>query len=50
LRILEDKSERRRLAEAGRERVLSHHSWPASMQRFDGIVTRCLAVAQSGRK
>jgi sugar transferase (PEP-CTERM/EpsH1 system associated) len=40
LRILDDPRERRRLAEAGRERVLSHHSWAASLQRFDGIVAR----------
>jgi sugar transferase (PEP-CTERM/EpsH1 system associated) len=40
LRILEDPRERGRLAEAGRERVLSHHSWAASLQRFDGIVAR----------
>ena len=49
LRILGDPNERRRLAEAGRERVLSHHSWPASMQRFDGIVARCLSAASRHR-
>ena len=42
LRILEQPAERRRLAEAGRERVRSHHSWAASLQRLDGIVKRCL--------
>jgi glycosyltransferase involved in cell wall biosynthesis len=31
LRLLDDPVERRRLALAGRERVLSHHSWPSSM-------------------
>ena len=36
--ILDNENERRRLASAGRERVLTHHSWAASMQRLDGIV------------
>ena len=42
LRILGDPAERRRLAVAGRERMLSHHAWDRSMQRLDGIVERCL--------
>jgi sugar transferase (PEP-CTERM/EpsH1 system associated) len=42
LRILVDPSERARLARAGRERMLSHHSWPRSMQRLDVIIERCL--------
>jgi len=41
LRIMSDKAERARLAAAGRARVLSHHAWPASMQRLDAIVERC---------
>jgi sugar transferase (PEP-CTERM/EpsH1 system associated) len=44
LRILEDDGERRRLASAGRERVLLHHDWGHSMQRLDGIIERCLAA------
>ena len=47
--ILEDRSERARLARAGRERVLSHHSWAQSMRRLDGIVERCVAGARSPR-
>jgi glycosyltransferase involved in cell wall biosynthesis len=43
LRILEDSRERRRLALAGRERVLSHHAWERSMERLDAIIDRCLA-------
>jgi predicted RNA methylase len=27
---------------AGRERMLSHHAWPRSMQRLDGIIARCV--------
>jgi sugar transferase (PEP-CTERM/EpsH1 system associated) len=41
LRIAENPEERRRLAQAGRQRVLSHHAWPRSMQRMDGIIQRC---------
>jgi hypothetical protein len=40
LRVLGQPEERRRLADAGRERVLSNHAWPASLRRFDGIVDR----------
>ena len=42
LRILEDPAERRRLAVAGRDRMLSHHAWVQSMKRLDGIIDRCL--------
>jgi len=41
LSIAENPDERRRLAVAGRQRVLSHHAWPRSMQRLDGIIQRC---------
>jgi polysaccharide biosynthesis protein PslH len=44
LRILDDPAERRRLAVAGRERMLSHHAWERSMQRLDRIIERCLAT------
>jgi sugar transferase (PEP-CTERM/EpsH1 system associated) len=44
LRILDDRDERRRLALAGRSRMLSHHEWGRSMQRFDGIIERCLGA------
>jgi polysaccharide biosynthesis protein PslH len=40
LRILEDRAERQRLAEAGRSRMLSHHDWPGSMRRLDAIIER----------
>jgi glycosyltransferase involved in cell wall biosynthesis len=42
LRTLADPAERRRLAVAGRERMLSHHAWDRSMQRLDRILDRCL--------
>jgi sugar transferase (PEP-CTERM/EpsH1 system associated) len=40
LHILEHPEERTRVAEAGRTRMLSHHDWACSMQRFDAIVKR----------
>lgn len=45
LRILGDAEERRRLAIAGRERMMSHHAWHKSMQRLDGIIDRCMSVS-----
>jgi glycosyltransferase involved in cell wall biosynthesis len=50
LRILENSAERCRLAEAGRARVLSHHAWPSSMRRLDGIIDRCLETFRSPRR
>lgn len=44
VRILDDPAERRRLAIAGRECMLSRHAWSASMQRLDGIIERCLSA------
>jgi sugar transferase (PEP-CTERM/EpsH1 system associated) len=38
LRIVEEPTERARLAGAGRARMLSHHAWPRSMQRLDAII------------
>ena len=43
LRVLEDAQERRRLALAGRARVLSHHAWTASMRRLDNIIERTVS-------
>ncbi len=40
LRLLEDPAERRRFAEAGRARILSHHTWSRAMRRFGEIVRR----------
>ena len=46
-RIIEQPAERDRLARAGRERMLSHHAWPRSMERLDTILDRCLDEFQS---
>jgi len=43
LKVVEDPVERRRLALAGRARMLSHHGWEQSMRRLDDIIERCLA-------
>ena len=40
LRIVQNRAERTRLSNAGRARMLSHHSWVKSMQRLDGIIAR----------
>jgi sugar transferase (PEP-CTERM/EpsH1 system associated) len=40
--LLAGPSARARFAAAGRERVLSNHSWPQSMQRLDRIIDRCI--------
>jgi hypothetical protein len=39
--ILNDPSERDRLATAGRARMLSNHNWERSMQQLDSIISRC---------
>jgi glycosyltransferase involved in cell wall biosynthesis len=38
LRLLDDSRERATVARAGRERVLTHHSWRASLARLDGLL------------
>lgn len=43
LRIMGDSGERDRLARAGRERVLTHHSWKSSMRKLDEIISSALA-------
>ncbi len=41
LRITDNPAERQRLAQAGRQRMLSHHAWPRSMHRLDSLIERC---------
>lgn len=36
--LLEQPERRARLSTAARQRVLTHHSWPASMRKLDGII------------
>ncbi len=49
LGILESPERRGRLAAAGRARVLSHHSWPSSMRRLDGIIEHAFERKSAGR-
>jgi len=42
LRLLDEAAVRRQFAEAGRARMLSHHSWAASMRKLDSVVEDCL--------
>jgi len=46
LSLLENPALRERFARAGRERVLSHHSWAHSLRTFDGLIHQCLAAAR----
>jgi sugar transferase (PEP-CTERM/EpsH1 system associated) len=50
LRLLDDPAERGRVAAAGRARVVSNHSWPASMKRLDAIIDRCLLAYATRRE
>ena len=51
LRITGSADERARLAHSGRERMLSHHAWPSSMRRLDGIIEGCVKTfAQQSSK
>jgi sugar transferase (PEP-CTERM/EpsH1 system associated) len=38
VRLLEDPGERRKFADAGRARMLSHHQWEPSLQRLDRLI------------
>ena len=38
VRLLDDPGERRKFADAGRARMLSHHSWARSMQLLDTLI------------
>lgn len=43
MQIVDSPAERNRLAIAGRQRMLSHHAWPRSMVRLEGIIDRGIA-------
>jgi len=48
LSLLENPALRDRFARAGRERVLSHHSWAHSLRTFDRLIEQCLAGVRRG--
>ena len=43
MQILGSPQERQRLSRAARNRVLDRHSWAASMQKLDGIISSVTA-------
>ncbi len=50
LRLLEDPKERQRFSRAGRNRMLSHHSWDHSMKKLDAIIETCMDRTHSRNK
>lgn len=42
-------AERERLAQAGRQRVLSHHAWPRAMARLDQLIDRGIRNYSMGK-
>lgn len=42
LSLMDNPASHRALAIRGRERMLSHHAWPGSMNRLDALVTSCV--------
>ena len=50
MRIIDSPAERNRLAMAGRQRMLSHHAWPRSMERLDGIIDRGIKNFSANRE
>lgn len=50
IRLLDSPEERAKLADAGRQRMLSNHSWSSSMKRVDAIIEDCLATAGGRHK
>ena len=50
LKIMDDPTDRARLAVAGRARITSHHSWDSSMVKLDRIIEACLQGYHKGRR
>jgi hypothetical protein len=46
LHLLNDPEERNRISAAGRQRVLTCHSWEASMEKLDELIATCLSQTQ----
>lgn len=43
LKLVANQDVRKQFSEAGRARMLSHHAWPKSMERLDGIIEDTVA-------
>lgn len=50
LQLLDGPMDRKRLAGAGRQRILTHHRWETSMRKLDTIIERCLAKDTRSRR
>ena len=50
LSLMNDSARREHYAQAGRDRALSHHNWPASMRRLDTIIEHCLQRSAMSEK
>jgi polysaccharide biosynthesis protein PslH len=48
--LLSNNGERQRYSEAGRARMLSHHSWEGSMRKLDRIIEDCMSTSGQGKK
>ncbi|WP_213999914.1 TIGR03087 family PEP-CTERM/XrtA system glycosyltransferase [Arsukibacterium sp.] len=46
VKLMRNPSYRQQLAEAGRQRMLTHHQWHLSMQQLDSIVQQCINLHQ----
>jgi sugar transferase (PEP-CTERM/EpsH1 system associated) len=44
--VLDDPHQRQHLGSAGRDRMLSHHSWQAAMRRVDGLINTVMPQRQ----
>jgi len=49
IRLLDSEDARRELSEAGRQRMLTNHSWSSSMKRLDAIIEDCVSSYQKDR-
>jgi sugar transferase (PEP-CTERM/EpsH1 system associated) len=43
LRMLDAPQERQKFSEAGRQRVLSHHNWDASLRKLETLIEDCMS-------
>lgn len=46
VKLMRNPADRQQLADAGRQRMLTHHQWHLSMQQLDSIVQQCINLHQ----
>ena len=49
LSVCSSADDRKRLAQAGRQRMLSHHAWPRAMARLNGLIDRSIRNFSIGK-